>query len=69
MSKQLIVIDANQMKHAYELIGERDPTDIDLLALTLKLKSPLWSRDRDFQNIENIIVVTTDDLLAAIAEK
>ena len=34
---------------AEKLIGERDPKDIDLLALTLKLKAPLWTNDRDFE--------------------
>ena len=57
-----------QMEHANELIGGRDPTDADLLALTLKLQYPLWSHDRDFRNIKGIVVVTINDLLAAIAE-
>ena len=54
----------DEKKHAWELIGKRDPTDADLLALTLKLKYPLWSHDRDFQNIKEITVVTITDLAA-----
>lgn len=53
-----------QKSRALELIGGRDPTDADLLALTLKLNYPLWSHDRDFQNIQEITLVTIDDLLA-----
>jgi len=30
-------------------IGKRDPDDIDLLALSLELKIPLWSNDGDFE--------------------
>ncbi|MCI0691668.1 PIN domain-containing protein [candidate division KSB1 bacterium] len=47
-----------QKSRALELIGKRDPTDADLLALTLKLQCPLWSHDQDFQNIKEIAVVT-----------
>lgn len=34
---------------ARKRIGRRDPDDIDLLALALKLKVPLWTNDRDFE--------------------
>lgn len=54
---------------ANKLIGARDPTDADLLALTLKLKCPLWSHDQDFQTLKEIQVVTTNDLLDMIAKK
>jgi predicted nucleic acid-binding protein len=53
-----------EKNHALELIGKRDPTDADLLALALKLNDPLWSHDHDFRNIQEITVVTIDDLLA-----
>lgn len=58
-----------QLERAHELIGSRDPTDVDLLALALKLQCRLWSHDRDFQGIEDIVVVTTDDLLTMLAAK
>lgn len=58
-----------QKDRALELIGKRDPTDADLLALTLKLQCPLWSHDRDFQNIQEITLVTIDDLLAMRQKK
>lgn len=54
--------------HALKLIGARDPTDADLLALTLKLKCPLWSHDHDFQKIPEITILRTEDLLAILAE-
>ncbi len=52
---------------ALELIGKRDPTDADLLALTLKLGYPLWSHDHDFDHIAEIVVLSTEALLAEIA--
>ncbi len=43
-------------------IGKRDPDDIDLLALSLELKIPLWSNDGDFEGI-GIEWYTTAQLL------
>lgn len=34
---------------AKELIAKRDPKDVDILALALKAKVPLWSQDKDFE--------------------
>ena len=31
-------------------IGDRDPDDVDLLALALAMKLPIWSNDNDFKN-------------------
>ena len=31
------------------LIGKRDPDDVDILALALHLRIPLWSNDSDFE--------------------
>jgi predicted nucleic acid-binding protein len=36
---------------AKELVSQRDPKDIDILALTLKTKAPLWSQDKDFEPV------------------
>lgn len=39
--------------HVFEarsLLGERDPDDVPLAALALKLGIPVWSNDRDFDN-------------------
>lgn len=53
-----------EKNYALELIGKRDPTDADLLALALKLQYPLWSHDHDFQTIKEIVVVTIEGLIA-----
>lgn len=40
---------ASAIPEARKLIGRRDPDDVDILALTLHLKHPLWSNDNDFE--------------------
>jgi predicted nucleic acid-binding protein len=35
---------------ARSLLGERDPDDVPLAALALKLGIPIWSNERDFDN-------------------
>lgn len=30
-------------------VGQRDPDDVDVLALALQLRLPLWTNDRDFE--------------------
>jgi predicted nucleic acid-binding protein len=32
-------------------IGKRDPDDIPILALAITLNLPLWSNDKDFENV------------------
>jgi len=36
---------------AARYLGKRDPTDIPLAALALKLKIPIWSNDDDFREL------------------
>ena len=50
----------DKIKEAKELIGKRDPDDIHLLALALKLNCPIWSNDKDFEGLGIIIYKTTD---------
>jgi predicted nucleic acid-binding protein len=38
----------SEMDEARRRIGRRDPDDVEILALTLHLKIPLWSNDNDF---------------------
>ena len=38
------------LPRARKLIGRRDPDDVDVLALALHLKVPLWSNDNDFED-------------------
>jgi predicted nucleic acid-binding protein len=47
---------------ARRLIEKRDPDDVEILALALHLKIPLWSNDNDFQAL-GIDVYTTAELL------
>lgn len=46
------------LKQAKSLIGERDLDDIHLLGLALKLSCPIWSNDRDFDDV-GIVVYST----------
>ncbi len=39
------------LKKAESLIGNRDPDDVHLLGLALKLSCPIWSNDRDFDDV------------------
>jgi len=47
------------------LIGERDPDDVDLLALALKLDIPIWTNDRDFEKT-GVATYTTAQLLSLL---
>ena len=49
---------------ARELIERRDPSDIDILALTLKLDVPLWTNDRDLTDLAAIRTLTTAEMIA-----
>jgi predicted nucleic acid-binding protein len=42
---------AKSMAQAARLISHRDPEDIELLALALHLRIPIWSNDKDFDNL------------------
>ncbi len=52
-----------RMPEARRRISERDPKDVDVLALSLHLGLPLWSNDRDFE-AAGIEYLTTARLLA-----
>jgi len=54
------------IKRAFDLIGERDAKDVPILALTLQLGCPLWSEDRDFDNLPGVLVRHTTELLALL---
>ena len=54
------------LKDADQIIGHRDRKDIHPLALTLKLRLPIWTNDLDFQIPEvkdKVQVYTTQDLV------
>jgi predicted nucleic acid-binding protein len=53
---------AHKQAQARKLVGMRDPDDIEILALALHLKLPLWSNDNDFED-SGIEQYTTAELL------
>ncbi len=53
---------AKSLAEARRRIAGRDPDDVDLLALALHFRIPIWSNDRDFKE-GNIDLFTTERLL------
>lgn len=53
----------DKIKEAKKLIEHRDKEDIPILALTLTLNVPLWSMDKDFEDISEIKLLKTKDFL------
>ena len=53
---------AESMAKARRRIGKRDPDDVDLLALALHFKVPLWTNDNDFEGC-GVEWFTTAELL------
>jgi len=49
---------------ARKQIADRDPGDVDVLALALRLDVPVWSNDRDFEGT-GVERMTTAELLSA----
>lgn len=41
---------ANRLKDARRTLGQRDPDDVDLVALALAFGLPVWSNDSDFKD-------------------
>ena len=52
----------SQIAEAAKRIGDRDPKDVDVLALALTLGYPLWSNDHDFEGT-GVVLFTTASLL------
>ncbi len=53
---------ADSISEAKRRIGRRDPDDVDILALAIQFRIPVWSNDRDFENCGSQWC-TTEDLL------
>ena len=53
---------------AVQSVGQRDPHDVDILALAYLLGAPLWTADRDLQDVPDIQVVTTEELIELIEQ-
>jgi predicted nucleic acid-binding protein len=49
---------ASELARASQLLGGRDDDDIALAALALKLRIPIWSNDRDYQNFTHGVFTT-----------
>lgn len=58
---------ADQLPIARQLIEARDPRDVDILALALATGAFLWSQDQDFENIGDIIWLTTEEVMEWVA--
>lgn len=52
-----------QMQRAMALIGLRDPDDAPVVALSLTLGHPIWTNDRDFDDLPGVLVVSTAQLV------
>jgi len=55
----------DSVAEARRRIGRRDPDDIDLLALAIHLRIPIWSNDNDFTGV-GVEWLTTARLLAKL---
>jgi len=61
------VVYDEKRRQADNLISHRDPKDVDILSLALKFNTPLWTNDKDFENIPDLQTLTTTDMLQKIA--
>jgi predicted nucleic acid-binding protein len=55
----------SHIAEAERWIGGRDSRDVPILALTLCVKVPIWTEDRDFDGIPAISIRRTADLIAS----
>ena len=53
----------SRIKEAFQLMKDRDPKDTPFLALALQLGSPLWSNDKHFQDLPEVIAYSTGALI------
>ena len=53
---------SGSIARARRRIGKRDPDDVELLALALHFKIPLWTNDNDFEDC-GVEMITTAELL------
>ncbi|MGH9366483.1 MAG: PIN domain-containing protein [Thermoanaerobaculia bacterium] len=54
-----------RIPQARRYLQERDPDDVALAALALKLQIPIWSNDRDFEGLP-VQLYPTSKLLKAL---
>ena len=53
---------SRSLSEARRRIAHRDPDDVHILALALHFQIPIWSNDRDFEDVRTELF-TTEDLL------
>lgn len=54
----------NQLTKAKNILKGVDIHDANLLALALKLNTPIWSQDKHFQKIKtHLVILNTEDLI------
>jgi predicted nucleic acid-binding protein len=58
----------SHLQQATALIAARDPKDVHVLALSLRLGLPIWTEDHDFEGLEGVVVLTTADLVGMLAK-
>jgi predicted nucleic acid-binding protein len=58
----------SSVAEARRRIGKRDPDDVELLALAIEFKIPVWSNANDFKDA-GVVWYTTASLLAVLAGK
>jgi predicted nucleic acid-binding protein len=56
------------LPEARKRISRRDPEDVELLALAIQFKIPVWSNDNDFEDA-GVVWHTTASLLAGLDPK
>jgi predicted nucleic acid-binding protein len=59
---------ASSLPEARKRIAQRDPEDVELLALAIHFNLPVWSNDNDFENV-GVVWYTTAALLKKIGLK
>ena len=59
---------ASTLPKARKLIAQRDPNDVDIFALALHMRLPLWSNDNDFEDT-GIEWYTTAELLKRLGAR
>jgi predicted nucleic acid-binding protein len=57
-----------KMAEAGKLLSRRDPDDVHLAALALKEGIPVWTNDRDFEDLRGVKVFSTAELLTMLGD-
>lgn len=59
---------SSSLPEAREQIAQRDPEDVEILALAIHFNLPVWSNDNDFEDTR-VVWYTTASLLARLEGK